>query len=69
MKPLPPIINDRYALLPNPQKGRFADIYRASDLHHDAKVVAIKLFRNGMPDDALIRESFERESEGSGINS
>ena len=63
MKPLPPIINDRYALLPNPQKGRFADIYRASDLHHDAKVVAIKLFRNGMPDDALIRESFERESQ------
>lgn len=63
MKPLPRILNDRYALLPNPQKGRFADIYRASDLHHDAKVVAIKLFRNGMPDDALIRESFERESQ------
>ncbi len=46
----------------NPREGRFADIYRAADLKAGGTVVAIKLFRNGMPDDALIRESFERES-------
>jgi tRNA A37 threonylcarbamoyladenosine biosynthesis protein TsaE len=63
MNIVPTIINGRYAILPNARNGRFADIYRASDLQCDAKVVAIKLFRNGMPDDALIRESFERESQ------
>lgn len=59
---MPTIINDRYALMANPREGRFADVYRASDLQGDGRVVAVKFFRNGMPDDALIRESFERES-------
>ncbi|MBU3665993.1 MAG: hypothetical protein FGM15_08995 [Chthoniobacterales bacterium] len=59
---MPTIINDRYALMANPRAGRFADIHRASDLQGDGRVVAVKFFRNGMPDDALIRESFDRES-------
>ena len=59
----PKIVNDRYALVGKPADGRFAEIFKATDLQNDAKIVAIKLFRKGMPDDAVIREAFERESQ------
>lgn len=62
LPPPPGLFRGRYALHPGPQSGRSADVYRASDVQDSGRSVAVKLFRSGLPDDAIIHEAFERES-------
>jgi serine/threonine protein kinase len=56
-------LKNRYSLPPTPpvHSGRLADIYQAFD-HIERRDVAVKLFKIGLRDDPVVRESFERES-------
>lgn len=58
----PRILKERYALKANPLGGRLSEVFQAVDLTNDRKV-AVKLFRKGLPNDAVIREAFHRESQ------
>lgn len=58
----PSLVGGRYALHPLPKRGRLADVFKASDIRESGNLVAVKLFRSGLVDDAVIREAFHRES-------
>jgi serine/threonine protein kinase len=56
-------LKDRYALSKTPEHtGRMADVFRAYD-HAERREVAVKLFKVGLRDDPVVRESFHRESQ------
>lgn len=55
------IINGRYALSPNPKIGGMADVYSAYDTEQSTRV-AVKLFRDGTFNQAILAESFNRET-------
>ena len=56
-------LKDRYALPKTPVHiGRLADVYQAFDLT-ERRDVAVKLFKVGLRDDPVVRESFHRESQ------
>jgi AAA domain/Protein kinase domain len=57
------ILNGRYALLPNPKAGGMADVYCATDLDSAGQKVAVKLLRYLPDQDAIIAESFRRETD------
>lgn len=57
------ILGDRYALLPNPKEGGMAQIFKASDLEEDGRIVAVKMFRPEVLADPLALEAFRRETE------
>lgn len=58
---LPKLISDRYLLSPSVIDGRISEVFKATDANHPGKVVAIKAFKFGLFNDAVIREAFERE--------
>lgn len=57
------LINDRYALSPNPRSGGMADVYQASDMLDDLRRVAVKEFKHGQIEAEIIAESFRRETQ------
>jgi serine/threonine protein kinase len=57
------ILNGRYALLPNPKAGGMADVYCATDLDNAGERVAVKLLRYLPEQNAIIAESFRRETD------
>lgn len=57
------LINDQYALSPNPRSGGMADVYQASDLLDDLRRVAVKVFKHGHIEEAILAESFRRETQ------
>ena len=57
------ILADRYALLPNPKQGGMAEIFKASDLQNEGRIVAVKMFRPEVLADPLALEAFRRETE------
>jgi superfamily I DNA and/or RNA helicase/serine/threonine protein kinase len=58
---LPKLISDRYLLSPTMIDGRISEVFKATDANHPGKVVAVKIFKFGLFNDAVIREAFERE--------
>jgi serine/threonine protein kinase len=59
---LPKLIRDRYLLSPTVKSGRVSEVFKATDAQSPGKIVALKVFRFGLFDDAVIQEAFERES-------
>lgn len=57
------ILSNSYALLPNPKQGGMAEIFKASDLQNDGRIVAVKMFRPEVLADPLALEAFRRETE------
>ena len=55
------IINERYALAPNPRRGGMSEVFSAVDLRGDLRKCAIKVFGNQLGDE-LVAEAFRRES-------
>jgi tRNA A-37 threonylcarbamoyl transferase component Bud32 len=55
------IVNERYALAPNPKRGGMSEVFSAVDLREDLRKCAIKLFRTQLGDE-LLAEAFRRES-------
>ncbi len=55
------ILGDRYALKGTPREGGLSNVYSAVDIDSGRKV-ALKVFRNTGFEDALIEESFRRET-------
>ncbi|MEK6285626.1 MAG: AAA domain-containing protein [Acidobacteriota bacterium] len=56
------IINNQYALTPLVKKGGMAEVYRAADLYHSGRTVALKLFTAANVDEDMVAESFKRET-------
>ncbi|MHC5772954.1 AAA domain-containing protein [Nostoc sp.] len=59
----PRIINDRYVLLPNIKSGGMADVHKAIDSQREGCQVAVKVFKYGQIEGAILAESFRRETE------
>ncbi|MEQ8970616.1 MAG: AAA domain-containing protein [Coleofasciculus sp. C1-SOL-03] len=60
----PRLINNRYAISPNPLSGGMAEVYRARDLEDDEeRRVAVKLFTQRNIEEDIIAESFRRETQ------
>ncbi|MEG4630020.1 AAA domain-containing protein [Microcoleus sp. AR_TQ3_B6] len=57
------LINDRYAISPNPRSGGMADVYQASDMLDDLRRVAVKEFKHGQIEADILAESFRRETQ------
>jgi hypothetical protein len=57
----PRLLNGQYALSASPRLGGTATVYKASDLHDDNKLVAVKLLNRGSGDAALLDKVFDRE--------
>ena len=56
-------INDRYVLSELPYSGGMADVYQAVDVKNNFQHVAVKLFRHGCIEEAILAESFKRETD------
>ena len=56
-------LNNRYVLDPNtkPRKGGMSEVFRAVDMEHERRDVAIKMFRGGFAQDRLALEAYSRE--------
>lgn len=59
---MPQILKEKYVLKAAVFRGRLAEVFPAIDLSSDQKV-AVKLFHRGLPNDQVIREAFQRESQ------
>ncbi len=57
------LINNRYALSPQPRSGGMADVYQASDMLDDLRRVAVKVFKHGQIEGDILEESFRRETQ------
>src|ERR1700733_7392089 len=57
------IVNARYALVPGPKVGGLAEVYKAADLGAGGRIVALKLLRQALVTDDIVRESFRRETD------
>jgi serine/threonine protein kinase len=57
------VINGRYALVPGPKAGGLADVYKAADLRAGGKSVAVKVLRQPLLGDDVVREAFRRETD------
>ncbi|MEG4998123.1 AAA domain-containing protein [Microcoleus sp. B4-D4] len=57
------LINDRYAISPNPRSGGMADVYRARDYDREERLVAVKEFKHGQIEADILAESFRRETQ------
>lgn len=57
----PRLINQRYALDPNPRSGGMADVYKAIDMQSGLKQVAVKIFKHGTLEEDVLKEAFKRE--------
>ncbi len=55
------LLADRYALPPDFRSGGMARVYKAVDLEHDSRHVAVKIL-NHQHDDAAVAIAFERET-------
>lgn len=62
---MPPVrlINNRYALSPQPRSGGMADVYRARDYEQEERLVAVKVFKHGQLEGDILEESFRRETQ------
>ncbi|MBM3238840.1 serine/threonine protein kinase [Candidatus Poribacteria bacterium] len=60
-KPQVRLVNERYALAPNPISGGMANVYRANDMHEEGRQVAVKLFEHGHLEEEILAEAFKRE--------
>jgi serine/threonine protein kinase len=59
---MPVILKEKYALQPVAHKGRLSEVFPAIDVT-TGKKVAVKLFLKGLPNDRVIQEAFQRESQ------
>lgn len=55
------LVNGRYALDQKPRVGGMSEVYPAFDLTRGAAKVAVKLFRRGSIENAILRETYDRE--------
>ena len=55
------LINNRYALTPNPKQSGMSEVYKAADMHNDMQQVAVKIFTKGRIEEEISAESFRRE--------
>jgi serine/threonine protein kinase len=55
------IINNRYALTPNPKESGMGEVYKAVDTQNDLRQVAVKIFTKGKIEEEISVESFRRE--------
>ncbi|HTB82739.1 MAG TPA: AAA domain-containing protein [Candidatus Sulfotelmatobacter sp.] len=60
---LPTLIADRYLLSPHLKEGRISEVFKASDAKNPGRIVAVKVFKFGLYEDAVIQEAFEREGQ------
>lgn len=58
---MPRILSNRYVLSDTPISGGMADVYKAFDTGQGA-TCAVKIFKGGDQDNAVMRESFRRET-------
>lgn len=59
----PRLLNARYALAAKPRVGGMARVYRASDLHNDNKIVAVKILSDDRIEAPILQEVFKRETD------
>ena len=57
------LLNQRYALSPNPRLGGMAHVYQASDMLDNLRWVAVKVFKQGQIEADILAESFRRETQ------
>ena len=55
------LINNRYALTPNPKQSGMSEVYKAADMHNDMQQIAVKIFTKGRIEEEISAESFRRE--------
>jgi AAA domain/Protein kinase domain len=59
---LPRLVIDRYVLSADVKVGRISEVFKATDGLCPGKIVALKVFKFGLFNDAVIQEAFDRES-------